>query len=102
MNSFLLYLTINVSIATIDKLGLDPIKYGLEQIGQWPIFDPSSIKKTDYDWIGLLGKIADIGLDPNILFWLEPTVNYNNFTSNILMVSVYIINTIALYEDPRQ
>ena len=82
INEFILYLA-----EGIEKLGADPLKKVLKNLGGWPVVEGSKWDESNFDWIDALIAFRKFGYSHDILLDLSVTADYRNNTVHIIDVS---------------
>lgn len=70
----------------IEQRGIKPLADMLESYGGWPVVKGDLWSADTFDWIDMIKKFRQSGLDTNIIFTFSVTTNLKNSTSRIIDV----------------
>lgn len=76
----------------IEKRGVEPLLDILNELGGWPVLEGSSWSENDWDWIEVIKKFRNIGLETDAIFSLSVESNLRNSTHRILEVIRFSIS----------
>lgn len=72
----------------IEQRGIKPLADMLESYGGWPVVKGDLWSADTFDWIDMIKKFRQSGLDTNIIFTFSVTTNLKNSTSRIIDVRI--------------
>lgn len=72
----------------IEQRGIKPLADMLESYGGWPVVKGDLWSEDSFNWLEMIKKFRQTGLDTSIIFSFTVTTNLKNSTSRVLDVSV--------------
>lgn len=76
-----------MNLAAIEKLGTEPLKNSLKELGGWPVIEGDSWDEATFDWINVTEKIRKIGFKPEMFVTFKVIADVINNTRNMIFVS---------------
>lgn len=72
----------------IEQRGIKPLADMLESFGGWPVVKADLWSADTFDWLEMVKKFRQTGLETSIIFSFAVTTNLKNSTARVLDVSV--------------
>lgn len=72
----------------IDREGLKKLKQIFEEMGGWPTLEGDNWNEKDFDWMGALHKLREIGVNVDVFFRVSIDRDKRNNSRHILAVSI--------------
>ena len=80
-----------MNLSAIEKLGTEPLKNSLKDLGGWPVVDGEAWDENTFDWINVTEKIRSNGFKPDMFVNFKVIADVMNNTKNMIFVSDYQI-----------
>lgn len=81
----------------IEQRGIKPLADMLESYGGWPVVKGDLWSEDTFNWLDMIKKFRQTGLDTSIIFSFAVTTNLKNSTARVLDVSVRHATVVRLY-----
>ena len=78
-----------MNLGAIEKLGMEPLKNSLKELGGWPVIEGESWDEETFDWINVTEKISSNGFKPDMFVNFKVIADVMNNTRNMIFVCYY-------------
>ncbi|KAJ6217838.1 hypothetical protein RDWZM_008995 [Blomia tropicalis] len=75
-----------MNLGAIEKLGMEPLKNSLKELGGWPVIEGESWDEETFDWINVTEKIRSNGFKPDMFVNFKVIADVMNNTRNMIFV----------------
>lgn len=79
-----------MNLPAIEKLGAEPLKAALKELGGWPVVEGEGWQESTFDWINVTEAIRTNGFKPDMFVNFKVIADVMNNTRNMIFVSVLV------------